>query len=154
MYLEGELIIICKGSSQKTKGFLVLTPTPSRCWLLLQGSVLLGLELQRAYFPFLSLGNMLHEIGGGFDTQWFPYLWAVCLPRLQSLPFVCFYFSLFLGCFLLWSFLQGFFMFKSGRYLMPPLTKWKNQQHWSQVSTFNLQCWNFESTDMLHNIKG
>jgi hypothetical protein len=37
---------------------------------------------------------------------------------------------------------------------MPPLTKWKNQQHWSQVSTFNLQCWNFESTDMLHNIKG
>jgi hypothetical protein len=37
---------------------------------------------------------------------------------------------------------------------MPPLTKWKNQQHWSQVSTFNPQCWNFESTDMLHNIKG
>ncbi len=66
---------------------------------------------------------------------------------------ICFIFSSILGCFLFMEFCS-LSSFKSGRYLMPPLTKWKNQQHWSQFSTFNPQCWNFESIDMLHNIKG
>ncbi len=53
----------------------------------------------------LSLVDMLHVTGGGFSSQWFPFLlvacliWATCLPRLGSLPLVSFslhFFSSFL----------------------------------------------------------
>ncbi len=62
----------------------------------------------------LSLVDLLHVIGGGFSSQWFPFLlvaclcWAVCLPGLCSRSLVSFSlpFSFFLFLFVFfWCFL-------------------------------------------------
>ncbi len=75
----------------------------SRQVVTIQEGALLSLEFYQVYLP-LSLVDMLHTIGGGFNSSWFPFLlvgclfWAVCLPRLWYKPLMSFSLP-FLGAF-------------------------------------------------------
>ncbi len=98
----------------------LMPPSFSPFSWLLQGRVLLGLEFYWVYLPFLELLQGRVLLGLEFYRVYFPFLqvlmfpcllvgclfWALCLPRLWSLPLVPFSLP-FLDAFFLCS-LAGF----------------------------------------------